>query len=445
MPFGTTQPCCQPLTVTARSGVPSGPDADHPELRLSGTTSTWSASVSLTITTRRSGVQLWIFTLPSRGAAASGAGVSRVTVSTLKAGPGDATTCARPAGSGTGAGSQATARTGAPSRSSRAPASMRKRSVRSPIRSVGPVSHGTTTARSAGAGSEPGTGVPSGPTARTSARPGAILSGKPKSLMLSRSSQSSSEMEIESVTAGSTFTVTVSPGGSSRTCRPVPRSTPIRVGRAGASPRGSRSVRPPTTCGDGSRSRSTGFGEVDWVTDWGADHTVFGSPSTAAAEFARPSPTADSANADGAAGSASSADSACPGRARTVSDVVTAGAPGPSTVRRSGPGSSGPIAMSAHWTGPGSPFSPGVTTQPERPIVSCPKTQRSACPEAGSATSCRAGIAVPDRVSASSASVIANWLPQLRSAVSAAVIRTQRVGSDGATRVIGVPAVTGSE
>ena len=56
--------------------------------------------------------------------------------------------------------------------------------------------------------------------------PAGIFSGKPRALMLILESQSSSEIEIESVTAASSSTVAASPSsGSSRICRPVPRST----------------------------------------------------------------------------------------------------------------------------------------------------------------------------------------------------------------------------
>jgi len=52
MPAGTTQPCCQPFTVTGFSKEPSPVRAVHPGLMLSGTTSTREASAGWTVTSR---------------------------------------------------------------------------------------------------------------------------------------------------------------------------------------------------------------------------------------------------------------------------------------------------------------------------------------------------------------------------------------------------------
>jgi hypothetical protein len=52
VPGGSTQPCCQPLTVTGVSWVPSVLCAIQPGFTLSGTTSTREAADAATFTSR---------------------------------------------------------------------------------------------------------------------------------------------------------------------------------------------------------------------------------------------------------------------------------------------------------------------------------------------------------------------------------------------------------
>ncbi len=58
MPGGSTQPCCQPLTVTGVSRVPSARCAIQPGLMLSGTTSTRDVSDAGTLTSRSALLQV---------------------------------------------------------------------------------------------------------------------------------------------------------------------------------------------------------------------------------------------------------------------------------------------------------------------------------------------------------------------------------------------------
>ncbi|KXW75022.1 hypothetical protein JL15_24710 [Mycolicibacterium phlei DSM 43071] len=55
VPGGSSQPCCQPLTVIGVNSVPSPACATQPGLMLSGTTSTRDVAAASTVTSRRSG------------------------------------------------------------------------------------------------------------------------------------------------------------------------------------------------------------------------------------------------------------------------------------------------------------------------------------------------------------------------------------------------------
>src|SRR4051794_6505249 len=98
-PAGTTQPCCQPLTLIGSSSAPSAERAVQPGLMLSGTTSTRCASDAVTSTSRWSGCHCVVSAevIAALGNVAA-SGPASCTPSATNAGPGLITSSCSPAG-----------------------------------------------------------------------------------------------------------------------------------------------------------------------------------------------------------------------------------------------------------------------------------------------------------------------------------------------------------
>src|SRR5258705_6568094 len=115
VPGGSTQPCCQPLTVTGASLAPSAARAVQPGLMLSGTTSTLDDGEGGTSSSRWSALQSPV----GAGTVAAvrswlASGPASCTPSTTNAAPGLISNSCSPAGSVIGSDRQGLAGPGAP-------------------------------------------------------------------------------------------------------------------------------------------------------------------------------------------------------------------------------------------------------------------------------------------------------------------------------------------
>ncbi|CAG6963194.1 hypothetical protein PICSAR132_01369 [Mycobacterium avium subsp. paratuberculosis] len=202
-PAGTSQPCCQPLTAIGVSRAPLPVRATHPGLMLSGMTRIREVFDGPAAISRRSGPQPRHDATRTGWAASAAAGVDSSAPSTTNWAPGLINSSCWPAGSAIGSRSQGTAATGWSS--SRAPTVVwiAVCTNRPATAMTGPRSQPTLTSRARLRPASAGPiGLPSAPSAATSASPGGLSWSKPNALRSMTSSQSSRLMVTVSVTRG---------------------------------------------------------------------------------------------------------------------------------------------------------------------------------------------------------------------------------------------------
>ena len=189
----------------------------------------------ITLISRRSGVQSPICAeIVGAVAISAASGPLSCAPSAMNSEPGLISNSWVPGRSAIGAGSQARAATGLPSRSAPTVVDTDVCTNRPETAMTGPRPHGNSMARVLLArASAAAIGAPSAPSTVISASPGGLSWSKPSAVRSITSSQSSRLIRRVSVTRGCSDTVCTAASGAElirRTCGPSPRSTATRLG-----------------------------------------------------------------------------------------------------------------------------------------------------------------------------------------------------------------------